>query len=159
LQSGTTAPSSLQWLQATFVTGQAGSPSISTHFGHIRSMSMHFSKLAELDCTAELELDAIVAEEVGSSAEDDPGATADEDSVADSDEVGASLLVGAVASLDVGVSLPLLAGVSTSISWFTGDTLVLSSSQAASMNTASAAAAMPQVDFITFCFMVFLLFL
>ena len=113
-----------------------------------------------------LELETMSDDDAGSTADDDSGAVPDEDAGTVPEEAGASLLdVGVsldaggscLASLDAGVSLPLLAGVSTPDSWFTGDTLELSSPQAVNAKAITEAAASPQTMLVIFFFMMLLL--
>jgi hypothetical protein len=139
LQSGAISPSTSQWLQATFVTGQK-SPS---QGGHIPSMSMHALKMLELERSSRLELDSVSGKELELSATSE-------------------LLSGAV-SLEAGSSLPedFASELSTAEDFSSPPTgaLGLSSSQAANMNAARATAAMLHVDFKSFLFIPFSFFL
>jgi hypothetical protein len=145
-------------MQGSFVSGQLRSSPILTHGGHICIASMQYSCVLELETMSD--------DDAGSTADDDSGAVPDEDPGTVPEEAGASLLdVGVsldaggscLASLDAGVSLPLLVGVSTADSWFTGDTLELSSPQAVNAKAITEAAASPQTMLVIFFFMMLLL--
>ena len=153
-------------MQGLFVSGQLRSSPILTHGGHICIALMQYSCVLELETMSD--------DDAGSTADDDSGAVPDEDAGTVPEEAGASLLdvgvsldaggsclasldAGALLPLLAGVSLPLLAGVSTPDSWFTGDTLELSSPQAVNAKAITEAAASPQTMLVIFFFMMLLL--